>query len=193
MFILETLSLVLTSETAKSVARFLYEKVGEYVSDRFGDNPSEEVERLEKEIEDLKNKLESKDSNQVTQNELDELKEKVTRIEQKDSPLPPEIVSGEVFQKWTEKGNLDFEDQASIVMRQIKVLMDKAGELGVNEQKRFEIQQVFSSLGVNLKNLKEAKWTARLSGLRSDKEDGTRMEMLLVRNIHQARDLLKGY
>lgn len=191
--LLETLGLILTSSTAKSVAKFVYEKVDEYVRDKLGNKPPDEVGKLKKEVEDLRDKLESKDRDDITSTEVEELKRKIKQIEQGQSLLPANVISGEVFQKWSLQETLDTEDQALLIMRQLEVLLDKAGELGIKDRKRFQIQDICASLDFNIRKLKDVRLMVRRNDLRSDKEEEEKRELLLRQIIFQARDLLRGY
>jgi hypothetical protein len=191
--ILETLGVLLTTETAGSVAKFLFEKVEGYIREKLGGNAPTEIENLKTQVKELKEKLEAKSREEVTVSEVEELKQTVQQIEQTKTPVPANIISAEIFQKWSEKDNLDPIEQALIVRRQLQVLMDKAVESGINENKRFEIQDTAINIDQKIRNLKEAKRTARLTGFRDDRDEKEKTEMLLRRNIIQARDLLRGY
>lgn len=193
MPIIETLGLILTSSTAKSVAKFLYEKIDEYIHNKLGNKPSDEVAKLKNEVEELKTKMEAKDQEQITPAEVEALKQKVIQIEKSQSPLPANIVSGEIFQKWSEMSELDDEDQALLVRKQLEVLLDKANELAIKDRKRFEIQDVCASLDINLRKLKDARNNVRRRGLRADQDEEERREYLLKNTISLARDVLKAY
>ncbi|RPI69294.1 MAG: hypothetical protein EHM47_13590 [Ignavibacteriales bacterium] len=71
--------------------------------------------------------------------------------------------------------------------------MDKAAELGIKENKKYEIQDTAVNIDQKISRLKQAVSTARLTGFRDDKEEVEKTEMLLRKNIFQAKDLLKGY
>jgi len=193
MALLETLGIILTSETAGSVAKFLYEKVENYIREKFGNKSPDEVEELKTEIEELKNKLESKEKEDVTESDVEEVRETITHIEKTESQIPPEIISADVFKKWSESDELDVTDQALIVRRRLQILMDKAAELGIKENKKYEIQDTAVNIDQKISRLKQAVSTARLTGFRDDKEEVEKTEMLLRKNIFQAKDLLKGY
>lgn len=140
MPILETLSTVLNSAVAASVAKFLSEKIVEYIRDKYGNSPPEEMVKLKKEIESLKNQLETKDREEITAAQVEGLKQTIIQIEQNRGLLPPVIISGNAFQRWSEKEELSVVDQALIAKRQLEVLIDKAHELGIGDQKRFQLQ-----------------------------------------------------
>lgn len=193
MALLETLGIILTSETAGSVAKFLYEKVEKYIREKFGNNPPDEVEDLKNQVEELKNKLETKEKEDVTNSEVEEVKKTVRKIEQTETQVPAEIISPEVFRKWSESDELDIEDQGIIARRQIQILIEKSNELNIKASKQFEIQDVAANIDRMLKNFKKARLDARLSGLRDDEEKEGKLEMQLRRNIFHANNLLKGY
>lgn len=195
MPIFETLTLILTSETAKGVVKFLYEKVEGYVREKFGNKPPDEdkVIQLKKEIKDLKDRIESKDKEEITPAEIEELKERIDQIEKNKTPLPSTIISPDIFQKWTEQGELDVEDQGLILIRELEVLIDKAGELGIKGQKLTQIETISSSIKENIVDLKDSRFKARLTGIGTDKDKEKSIKILLRQNFYQARDFLKGY
>ena len=193
MPLIETLGILLTSATAKTVAKFVDDKISEYIRQKLGNKPSPEIAAMKKEIEGLKQQLEGKELDKVTADEVEELRKKVVQIEQKQSPLPAEIISNEVFQRWSEKDQVPVEDQALLVVRQLEVLIDKAAELVVPDQKRFQLQQLAATIQENREDLENARFTARLSGSRTDKDQEKSLGILLRKNIYQARDFLKGY
>lgn len=193
MPLIETLGILITSATAKTVVKFVDEKISDYIRQKFGNKPSPEIAAMKKEIEDLKSKLDAKEKNDITTAEVDELRVKVTQIEQMHSALPSNIISGDIFQAWSEKGELDIEDQALIIRKQLEILMDKAGALGLKPEKRHRIQDKATSIIVTTKNLRESREKARDSDLTKDKEEVVRLERLLQNIVFQSRDLLKGY
>lgn len=193
MPLIETLGILITSATAKSIAKFLDEKIGDYIRQKFGNKPSPEVAAMKKEIEGLKQQLETKEADKVTPDEIQELRKKLNQIESQQSPLPAEIVSNEVFQKWSAKDQVPVEDQAMIVVRQLDILIDRAGEVGVPDQKRLQLQQIAAAIQENRDDFKNARFTARLTGARADKDQEKNLGILLRKNIYQARDFLKGY
>lgn len=192
MPVIETLTLLATSATAKSVAKFLFERIDNYVSEKFAGKAEGEVAQMKQEVADLKYKLEAKSDEDVTQSDLDELKAKLSEIEKDQSPLPADIVSPAAFQKWSEK-DLDVVDQAIIMQKQLEILVDKAGELKMPDMKKFQLQQLTATLQQNITDLKEARFTARLTGMRDDREREKSLGILIRKNIFQARDFLKGY
>ncbi|MFQ5584238.1 MAG: hypothetical protein ACE5GL_07370 [Calditrichia bacterium] len=192
MPVIETLTLLATSATAKSVAKFLFERIDNYVSEKFAGKAEGEVARLKQEVEDLKYKLEAKSDEDVSQSDLDELKATLSEIEEDQSPLPADIVSPAAFQKWSEK-DLDIVDQAIIMRKQLEILVDKAGELNMPDMKKFQLQQLTATLQQNITDLKESRFTSRLTGMRDDREREKSLGILIRKNIFQARDFLKGY
>ena len=193
MPLIETLGIILTTATAKTVARFVDEKISDYIRQKFGNKPTPEIAAMKKDIENLKQQLEAKDPGKVTADEVEELRKKVNLIEFKQSPLPADIISNDLFQKWSEKDQVPVEDQAMLVVRQIEVLIDRAGDLGVPDAKRFQLQQLAATIQENCGDLAGARFTARLSGSRADKDQEKNLGILLRKNLYQARDFLKGY
>lgn len=193
MPLIETLGLLLTSATAKTVAKFVDEKISEYIRKKLGNKPSPEIEAMKKEIESLKQQLEAKAASQITPDEVELLRQKLQNIQAQHTPLPAEIISIEVFQRWSESEQAPVEDQALIVVRQLEVLIDKAGELGVPDARRIQLQQLAAAIQENREDLENARFTARLTGSRADKDQEKSLGILLRKNIYQARDFLKGY
>ncbi|MGH7902015.1 MAG: hypothetical protein ACRENZ_09795, partial [Thermodesulfobacteriota bacterium] len=185
MPIFETLTLILTSETAIGVAKFLYEKVEGYVREKFGNKPPDEdkVIQLKKEIEDLKDRIESKGKGEIPLADVEELRERITQIEKNQTPLPSTIISPDIFQKWTEEGELDVEDQALIIRKELEILLDRADDLGIKDRKRFQIQDILSSINVNVSKLKSARMKARISPLPEYTIEEERREILLNNTI----------
>jgi hypothetical protein len=193
MALIETLSIILTSATAKTVAKFVDEKIGEYIRHKLGGKPSAEVAKLQTDIETLKKQLEAKEKDEVSAAEVNELMARVTQIEQMHTTLPPTIISGEAFQSWSERGDLDIEDQALILRKQLQMVMDRSAELGLKQEQRYRVQDKASSIIVTMKNLREAREKARDTDLNKDKEEVVRLERLMQNLVFQTRDLLKAY
>ena len=195
MAFLETIGLLLTSQTAGSVAKFLYEKVEGYIREKLGGKPSGEVENLKKQVEELKNKLEAKEKDDVTASEVEELKQTVERIEKNESPVPANIISPDVFQKWSEdKNNVpDVEDQALILRRQLHVILEKASELGIKDKIRFRIQDLTVSIEQKIRNLKEYRQELNYNDNLKNRERVDETERSLAKNLLSARDILRGY
>lgn len=192
MPLIETLGVILTSATAKTVARFIDDKISEYIRQKFGGKATAEIAALKKEVETLKQQLEKKSADNITDDEVEALRKKISQIELKQSPLPAEIISNEVFQKWSEK-EAPVEEQARLAARQLEVLIDQADAVGIPTQKRLQMVDVAAAIMANCEELEQARFTARLTGSRADKEQEKNAAIQLRKNIYQARDFLRGY
>ena len=190
MAILETIGLILTSETAGSVAKFLYEKVEGYIREKLKGNKSSEVENLRNQVKDLKDKLASKEKS--SESEVEELKQTIQKIEQTNT-VPAEIISVDIFKKWSESNELDLVAQAILVKRQLEILYDKALEIGVNDKKRYQIQSKIAIIGQQSELFRDAQSKAADTGSRDDEQERDRIDRLLRENLIRARDLLRGY
>jgi len=192
MVFFETVTAILNSGTAVSVAKFVFDKVIDYIKSEPAKEASPDIVELKNEIEVLKNQLEAKDRDDISDAEVNQVKEKIEKIEAGQSSLPREIVSTEEFKKWQEKEDLDIEDEALILMREVEYLIENANEMNLKDQKKFELNQLAATIGVNLKGYKEARFSAQLSGLSSDKQEQIRLETLVRKNIFQVKDYLKS-
>lgn len=192
MVFFETVTALLSSGTAVSVAKFVFEKVMDYIKDKPEQETSKDILELKNEMEILKNQLESKDREEISNDEVNQLKEKVEKIEQGKVFLPKELVSANEFKKWSEKEDLDIEDQAYILAKQMEILLDKSDEFGLKDQKKFQLNQLAATIKTNLDTFREARFTAQLSGLSSDKQEQIKLETLVRKNIFQGRDYLKN-
>ncbi|MGI9533887.1 MAG: hypothetical protein ACR2NW_02955 [Thermodesulfobacteriota bacterium] len=199
MPVIETLSLLVASETAKSLAKFLWEKVDPIISEtiksRFGGNKPDdnELSKLKTEVKELKDRFDSIDVKDLTSEDVEELKQKFEEIEQNQTPIPSDAISGEVFQQWSERSDLDDEDKALLLKKELELLLDKAEELQLKNSKRYEIQDVHTSIVLNIRRLKEAVKEARGKDDILLNQQINRQEELLRNSIWLARDLLKGF
>lgn len=196
MALLETIGIVLTTKTAGSVAKFLYEKVEGYIQDYLkGKNDIEtgDIKQEAENLKDLKDKIESKGDEEATDSEVEELKETVQRIEQNKSPIPAIVISPEVFQKWSENENLDIQEQAVLEIQKLQVLRDKAVEFSIAEKKKDQIRNILVIIEQQKDELKEIRERYDSTGFQDDKFEARRIENLLRGNLYKARDLLKGY
>jgi site-specific recombinase XerC len=192
MVFFETITAVLNTGTAVSVAKFVFEKVMDYINNKPAKEASPDIVELKNEIEVLKNQMEAKDREDISEAEVSQIKEKIEKIEIGASSLPREIVSADEFKRWLEKEDLEIEDEALILKRELEYLIENANEMGLKDQKKFELNQLASTIGVNLQGFKEARFSAQLSGLSSDKQEQIRMETLVRKNIFQIKDYLKS-
>ena len=194
-----TLITIVSSETAKSVAKFLWEKVDpvltETINETFGSNApdDDEMVTLKSEVQDIKEKLESMDQEDITAEDLNTLKQTIEKIEQSQTPVPSDAISGAVFQKWSERSDLDDEDKALLLKKELELILDNAEELKLKDSKRYEIQDVHSSIVLNIRRLKKAVKEARGKDDILLNQQINRQEELLKNSIWLARDLLKGF
>lgn len=193
MALLETIGIILTSETAGSVAKFLYEKVETYIREKFGNKSPDEVEELKSQIEELKNKLEAKDKEDVTESDVEEVRNTIANIEKTETPVPSEIISADVFRRWSESGNLNVEDQALLIRRQLYILLERAAELGLKERDRFKVQDITVSIEQKLRNLKRDVYKYEQTPNTKNRELMEETESLLGKNLLMARDIIKAY
>lgn len=199
MPIVESLVALLTSSTAKSVGKYLYQKVDGYFKSKHGALAAEEKATLERQIKELKrinneiqNKIKGK--TEVTQKEVDDLKHRVIDIEelQKKKKLPEVLISPKLFEQWIEKE--DLEDRALIARRELDVLIEKALEMGVKETKRWELEEVSNNLTMFINNLRKARRQLhRNPTLVMFQQDVKLAELGISRNLDSAKALLKDY
>lgn len=183
---LEIVASMLATSTVKAVTKFLDEKVAEYVGKKFGNNLPEDFESLKKEIEELKINLDAKESAEVSQADIEEVNKTITKIEQKQNYSSDKIISDSIFLEWSEN-KLDIEYQAPVVKRELEMLLDKAKELKISENKRWDIRQIISAIDLNLKDSIDARLKYEL-GLVGH-EEVRKYEMSLRQSIFAARDL----
>ncbi len=183
---LEILGTILVTSTAKSVIKFLDEKVAEYISKKFGNKPPADVETLKKEVEELKVKLEAKEKDEINQTDVEKLRKTITEIEQKQSYLPDKIISDSIFQEWSEK-KLDPEDQAPIVIRELEMLLEKSRELKISEGKRWDIRKIINAIDLNLEDINKARTDVE-TGF-ADPQELRKYKMYLKQSIFAARDV----
>jgi|GEM_PF-4125227 len=194
MALLETIGVILTSQTAGSVAKFLYEKIEGYIREKFANKKApDEVEKLKAEIEELKNKLEAKEKEEVTESEVEEVRQTISHIEKTETPLPPEVISPDAFRKWSEAGDLNVEDRALIVLRQLHLLLEKAPELVIKDRDRYKIQEMTASIEQKLRNHKRDLFKYEQTPSTKNREMVEETESLLTKNLLMANDILKEY
>ncbi len=192
MVVFETLASMLATTTAKSVIKFLDEKVAEYINKKFGGKPPSDIESLKKEVEELKVKLEAKESTELTETDIEEVSKAVTKVEQKQKSFSETIISDSMFREWSET-KLYVEDQAPVVKRELEMLINKAKELKISERKRWDIQDMIIALDMNLNDMIEAKRRVRKFRLTSDEEKSRAAEIALRDTIFEARNFLEPY
>ncbi len=192
--VLEILGAILATSTAKSVAKFLDEKLTEYVNKKFNNKPPVDIEALKTEVEQLKEKLEAKKKDDITQTDVDELQKTVMKIEQKQNSLHDAIISDSILQEWSLRKERDVDDQAALVKRELEVILDKAKDLKIAEKKRWEIQDILVAIEMNLKEMVEAEKKARkYPGLVSAEQKAKEAEIGLRNTIFEATEYLKPY
>lgn len=190
--VLEILGTILATSTAKSVIKFVDEKITDYVSKKYGNKPPDDIEALKKEIEELKVKLETKEKDEITQTDIDEINKTIAKTKQKQVLLPDTIISDSIFQEWYEK-NLDVENQVPIVIKKLEKLIDAAKELNISEEHRLIIQNYKTIIQVDIKEMIEARRKARMFRLTVYEEKAKGAEISLRSNILDAENLLKPY
>lgn len=199
MPIFESLVALLTSSTAKSVGKFLFQKIDGYLKKKYGAITEEEKAELERQLEELKrirDQIESKIETPtgVTQNEVNDLKQRVVDIEelQKKKILPEVLISPELFDKW--RVGEPIEDQAFIVKKQLDVLIDKCIQMRVRETKRWELEEVSNNLEMYVNSLIEARRKARKApDIDMFKQDMKVAEIALRTNLKTAKPLIREY
>jgi len=162
MPIFESLVALLTSSTAKSIGKYLYQKIDGYLRSRYETIPAEEKVALEKKIEELKRindeiKNKTETDTEVTQDEVYHLKQKVDEIEglQKKKELPEVLISPELFQEWI-RGE-DIEDRAFVAKRELDVVIDKARKMGAKQRKLWDLEDISNRLVMHVDSLREAR------------------------------------
>ena len=186
----EILGAVLVTSTAKTVIKFLDEKVADIVNKKFGNKPPGEVEALKKEVEELKAKMDSKKESDIVQTDIEEIRNTITKIKQKS--LPDAIISYSSFQEWGEK-NLSIEEQVPIAASELEMLISKAKELDISDEECTEIQDIKVAIPTNFKAMKEAKRMYRLFHLEEYEQKAKAAEITLRGNIIMAEDYFKNY
>ncbi len=195
MVVLEILGSIIATSTAKSVIKFVDEKVGEYISKKFGNKPlPDDIEALKKEVQELKEKLEVKKRDEINQGDVEQLQKTITKIEQKQSYLPDKIISNSIFQEWSTREEGDVEDQAPIIKKELETILNRTRELKISDRKRWEIQDMIIAVDMNLKEMTEAKREAKkFRGLVSAEQKAKEAEIGLRSTIFEAANYLKPY
>ena len=190
--VLEILGSILATSTAKSVIDFVDDRISEYISKKFGNKPPEDIEALKKEVKELKTKLETKEKDDITQTDVEDVNKTIMKIKQKQSSLPDIIISDSIFQAWSER-KLEIEDQALLLKRKLELLIDNSEELlikGINFQ---NIKEMIETIDISLSEMSEAKRRARRFRLTSDEEKARAAEISLRDTIIDAGIFVKPY
>jgi len=193
--VVEILGSIIATSTAQSVIKFMDEKVGEYINKKFGNKPPpSDIEALKKEVQELKEKLDVKKREEINQVDIDQLKNTMTKIEQKQSYLPDKIISNSIFQEWSSKEERDVEDQVTIIKKELEIIFNRTRELKIPERKRWEIQDMIIAIDINLKEMNDAKREAKkFRGLVSAEQKAKEAEIGLRNTIFEAANYLKPY
>lgn len=187
----EILGSILATSTAKSVIKFLDDRVAEYIGKKFENTPPRDIEALKKEIEELKLRLEAKEDYEVSQTDVEEVNSTLSKIDQKQISLSDKIISVSIFQEWSK--NLDIEDLAPILNRELNVLVDKAKELKISDKKRYEIQNLINALFMNYNDLITARRQFQMTLLPAYDQQAKLSEIALRNTIQEAKNYLKFY
>jgi len=194
--VLEILGSIIATSTAKSVIKFVDEKVADYVSKKYGNKPPEDIETLMKEVEELKGKLDAKQKDEVTQTDVEEMRKSIIKIGQRQSSLPDTIISDSSFLEWNDMKlgvEMDIEGQAPIVRREMEILLAKTKELKISEKNRWRVQNILVAIDMNLNDMKKWIEMFQMQPL-SVYDDKAKLAEIALRNtLYEARNTLKPY
>ncbi|VVB95938.1 Uncharacterised protein [uncultured archaeon] len=186
--VIEILGSILATSTSKSVIKFLDDRVAEYIGKKFANTPPKDFEALKKEIEELKLKLDAKESVKVSPADVEEVNKTITKIEQKQSLLPDKIITDSFFQEWSEKQ--DIEHQAPIVLRKLELLVDNSREK-MSNTKYWEIMDIKNAINMNLEDMVKAVQEEKI-GL-ADHNKVRQYKAVLQNSITAGQNILKSY
>lgn len=187
---IEIITSLLATSTAKAIAKFLDDKVGEYISKKFDDKPPSELGTLKREIEELKTSLQDKKSTEVSQVDIQEISNAIAKIEQRQSSSSDKIITDSIFLDWS-NNKLDIESQALIARKELEMLLDSASKLKISENKRWDIRQIMSAIDLNLDDFTRARRQEEI-GL-GEHGDVRKYEINLRHSIFAAKDLFEGF
>lgn len=193
--VLEILGTILATSTAKSVIKFVDEKITDYVNKKYGNKPPGDIEVLKREIEELKGKLDTKEKADITQIDVEDMKKAIIKIEQRQSSLPDAIISDSNFLEWSDRKleENDLEDQAPIVRKELEILLAKTKELKISEKNRWRVQNIRVAIDMNLNEMLDARGWTEMRHLTADEEKAKLAEIALRNTLYEARNTLKPY
>lgn len=194
--VLEILGSIIATSTAKSVIKFVDEKVADYVSKKYGNKPPADIEALVKDVKELKEKLDEKQKDEVTQIDVEEMRKSIIKIGQRQSSLPDTIISDSNFLEWNDmklRVEMDIEGQAPIVRRELEILLSKTHELKKSEKNSWRIQNILVAIDMNLNDMKKWIEMFQMQPL-SIYDDKAKLAEIALRNtLYEARNTLKPY
>jgi hypothetical protein len=160
MAFLGSLVAFLSSATAKSIGKFLYDRIEAFVSAKSSSLNAQDKAKLKTQSDELKtinNNIEANKNQTATEKELSDLREKIEELEQfqKKRKLPEALISPELFENWIEKEPI--EDKALVAHKRLDALIDWCIKNKIRESKRWEIEEVSNNLAMFTSNLREAR------------------------------------
>lgn len=188
---------LLIAKTATSVVNYVANRLSKWFQKKSGNEPeAKELEKLQEEIEELKKstKKEKEMHEEVPETEVNKLRDTINKIDIIQKQNDMDLISNKDFGKWIMKvykgGDMESEDLADIIRKELDLAIEKSREMGVSDIKRRELEDVAISLRLNVKYLKNERSKARQLGLSMDDEKVKNRERILEQSLYEARGLI---
>ena len=189
---------LLVSGTAPVVVKYLTSKIngwlnkkiekGDHQNNALISNLKQESDNLEKEIEN------KKENNQtISDDDIKKIKELITKASTIQKNNDVESISENDFTNWSinlrQQRQLESEDVALVITKQIDSLIEKYRGDPLYNNKRRKLEEMSVALKINLKYFKEAKEKPGI-GLKMDSDEVKNLERVLDQSIFEAKNII---
>jgi len=142
------------------LGKYLYDKVKKWWDEKGSNKEAEKnqasISSLLKEVEELKNKLESKDKQEINSEDLKTVKEQALKVESLGCTMKEDVFSPKAMSSWADNLNAnkildsDPEGLACFYVNILRKMIDNSEQLGLKRQKKVRLMELVSSVEVNL-------------------------------------------
>jgi len=169
--------LEIAAPIAPVIGKYLFDTVKKWVSERDANKTSKAPvapvtpavsDTLLKETEDLKNKLDAKDRNKITVEDVQEVKQKLAEVQAVGASIKKDVGSVKSVIAWastvdvSKNDNTDIEDISALYLYNLRNAIDQADQLGLKRREKENLQELRVSLDVNLNNYLDARRIYRI-------------------------------
>ncbi len=189
---LDIVGSIVATSTVKTVAKFLDDRIAEYIGKKFDNTPPGDYDALKKEIEKLKIELESKDNNKISPSDIVQVNNAIIKIAQKQSSSSDKIISDSIFLEWSRKEERNLEEQAHIEEKKLEMLANNAKTLKIPSNAIWrDIQPTRSIIYTNLDDWERAVRDEQTGRVNHEKVRDYQMK--LQNSIFASREIFDRY
>ncbi len=189
-----------TAPIAVTVGKYLYDKVKKWwdkkIENEVAKRNESVITNLLKEVEDLKNKLESKDREEIGPQDIQLLNQKVLEVKSLGDAMKEDVTSMNAISTWVDNSlekavGSEVEELAEFYIYKLRNIIDNADKLGLKRTKKEELQELLVSINVNAGKFLETEKKARLRPTPNNKGAYADAEYTLKDTLEYAREVLR--